>query len=56
MYLDFISFVGKEKVINEINEGSKYKIGAFILNVGKYIFTPGVIIILILGFCYGSIG
>ena len=52
----YFFFVGKEKVINEINEGSKYKIGAFILNVGKYIFTPGVIIILILGFCYGSIG
>lgn len=52
----YFFFVGKEKVINEINEGSKYKIGVFVLNVGKYIFTPGVIIILILGFCYGSIG
>lgn len=52
----YFFFIEKEKIIAEINEGSEYKIGKYILNIGKYIFTPGVVIILILGFCYGSIG
>lgn len=52
----YFFFVNKEKVISEINEGSENKLGNIVLNVGRYIFTPGVIIILILGFVYGSIG
>lgn len=52
----YFFFIEKEKVIEEINAGSKYNMGNIILNVGRYIFTPGIIIILILGFIYGSIG
>ncbi len=52
----YFFFIDKDKVIGEINEGSEHKLGKFVLNVGRYIFTPGVIIILILGFVYGSIG
>ncbi|WP_300357284.1 sodium-dependent transporter [Fusobacterium sp.] len=52
----YFFFIDKDKIVAEINEGSEHKLGNFVLNVGKYIFTPGVIIILILGFVYGSIG
>lgn len=52
----YFFFVEKEKVIEGINTGSEWNIGNTILNVGKYIFTPGIVIILILGFIYGSIG
>lgn len=52
----YFFFIDKNKIVAEINEGSEHKLGNFVLNVGKYIFTPGVIIILILGFVYGSIG
>ena len=52
----YFFFVEKEKVIEGINTGSEWHIGNITLNVGKYIFTPGIVIILILGFIYGSIG
>lgn len=52
----YFFFIDKNKIVAEINEGSEHKLGNFVLNVGRYIFTPGVIIILILGFVYGSIG
>lgn len=45
-----------KKIAEEINSGSSHNIGNFIINTGKYIFTPGVVIILILGLVYGSIG
>lgn len=48
--------VDNKKIEEEINTGSAYNLGKTIINVGKYIFTPGVIFILILGFIYGSIG
>ncbi len=43
-------------VINAIDLGAKKKVGAKILSVGKYIFVPGVVIILILGILFGGIG
>lgn len=57
LILGFYFFgVDNKKIEDEINTGAKCKMGKFIINVGKYIFTPGVLIILILGLVYGSIG
>ena len=52
----YFYFIDSKKIIEEINRGSKKNYGKFIIKVGKYIFTPGVIIILILGIIYGNIG
>lgn len=52
----YFYFIDSQKIIEEINRGSKKNYGKFIVKVGKYIFTPGVIIILILGIIYGNIG
>ncbi|MGL5357200.1 MAG: sodium-dependent transporter, partial [Cetobacterium sp.] len=40
----------------EIDCGSKTKVGKYVVKIGRYIFVPGVIIILILGVLYGGIG
>lgn len=48
--------VKAEAIEYEIDCGSNYKIGKYVVKVGKYIFVPGVIIILILGVLYGGIG
>lgn len=48
--------VKAEAIEYEIDSGSDYKIGKYVVKIGKYIFVPGVIIILILGVLYGGIG
>ncbi|MBC2850086.1 sodium-dependent transporter [Cetobacterium sp. 8H] len=48
--------IDSKLVIKEIDMGSNYKIGKIIVQVGRYIFVPGVLIILILGVLYGGIG
>ncbi|MGL5639288.1 MAG: sodium-dependent transporter, partial [Cetobacterium sp.] len=48
--------VKAEAIEYEIDSGSNYKIGKYVVKIGKYIFVPGVIIILILGVLYGGIG
>lgn len=52
----YFYFLDSKSVIFEIDKGSKIKIGNKIVFIGKYIFTPGVIGILILGVLYGGIG
>lgn len=52
----YFYFIDSQKIIEEINRGNKKNYGKFIVKIGKYIFTPGVIIILILGIIYGNIG
>lgn len=57
LILGFYFFgMDNKKIAEEINTGSSYNMGNFIIKIGKYIFTPGVVIILILGLVYGSIG
>lgn len=57
LILGFYFFgIDNKKIEEEINTGSSYNIGKFIIKVGKYVFTPGIVIILILGLVYGSIG
>ena len=48
--------IDSKLIVEEINSGSNYKIGKKIIVVGKYIFVPGVLVILILGVLYGGIG
>lgn len=52
----YFFFIEKDKIVKEINKGSKHEMGNFVYNIGKYILVPGVFIILILYFFLGSIG
>ncbi|MGL4976482.1 MAG: sodium-dependent transporter, partial [Cetobacterium sp.] len=48
--------IDSKAVEYEIDCGSKTKVGKYVVKIGRYIFVPGVIIILILGVLYGGIG
>ena len=48
--------IDSKSVEYEIDLGAKHKVGKYIVKIGKYIFVPGVLIILILGVLYGGIG
>lgn len=52
----YFYYVDKQRVIDEINKGSSFKVGALILWLGRYIFIPGTAAIIVLGLVYGSIG
>lgn len=52
----YFYYVDKQRVIDEINKGSSVKVGALILWLGRYIFIPGTVAIIVLGLVYGSIG
>lgn len=52
----YFYFMPSESVKYEIEKGATQKYGAIILNIGKYIFVPGTVTIVILGLIYGSIG
>ncbi len=49
-------FIDNNKIIEEINSGSKTSQGEKIVKIGKYIFVPGTAIVLVLGLIMGSIG
>lgn len=51
----FWHFKGKS-LIDEINIGSKYKVGKRFLFISKYVFIPLTVLIIILGVAYGGIG
>lgn len=48
--------IDSKSIEYEIDLGAKHKVGKYIVKIGKYIFVPGVLIILILGVLYGGIG
>lgn len=48
--------IDSKSIEYEIDLGTKHKVGKYIVKIGKYIFVPGVLIILILGVLYGGIG
>lgn len=52
----FYYMVDNKKALNEINKGTKYKLGYGFIKFGKYIFVPATIIIIVLGAIYGGIG
>lgn len=48
--------IPENKIIDEISKSGNKKLSYIILKVGKYIFIPGTIIIILLGIFYGNIG
>lgn len=52
----FFYMVDEEKILSEVNQGAKYKIGKWFVTFGKYVFVPAAIIVIILGIFYGGIG
>jgi len=52
----FFYILDRDETLAQLNLGSKYKIGIWFMNFGKYIFVPTTIIVIILGLIYGGIG
>ncbi|MDO5518271.1 MAG: sodium-dependent transporter [Clostridium sp.] len=52
----FYYMVDSKKILDEVNEGAKYKFGHWFINFGRYIFVPATVIIIVLGVIYGGIG
>jgi len=52
----FFYILDRNETLAQLNLGSRYKIGIWFMNFGKYIFVPTTIIVIILGLIYGGIG
>jgi NSS family neurotransmitter:Na+ symporter len=52
----FFYILDRNETLAQLNLGSKYRIGIWFMNFGKYIFVPATIIVIILGLIYGGIG
>lgn len=52
----FFYFMSKKDILTAINQGSKRPVGSWFIFLGKYIFVPVTIIIIIFGIIYGGIG
>ena len=52
----YFYFIDSKSIVYEIDKSAKVKVGSKIVFVGKYIFIPGVVCILILGVLFGGIG
>ena len=52
----FFYILDRDETLAQLNLGSKYKIGIWFMNFGKYVFVPTTIIVIILGLIYGGIG
>jgi len=52
----FFYILDRNETLAQLNLGSKYKIGMWFMNFGKYVFVPTTIIVIILGLIYGGIG
>lgn len=52
----FYFVYGEEYVLQEVNTGSKLKLGTGFVAMGKYVFTITTICVIVLGVVYGGIG
>lgn len=52
----FFYLVDEDKILSEINQGAKRKIGKWFVKFGRYVFVPAAIVVIILGIFYGGIG
>lgn len=52
----FFYVLDPNTALSELNLGAKHKLGVWFMKLGKYIFVPTTIIVIILGIIYGGIG